>query len=200
MNQFSHPHNAQRLRRDSYGDGFAYLSLVILVAIIGIVAVTALQIGSALQRRAAEEELLEIGAEFRNALISYANATPAGQKRTPASLQDLLKDPRYPNVRRHLRKLYIDPITGKDAWGIVELSEGSGIIGVHSLSDARPIKVGNFDGIFQEFEGKASYREWIFMPPIQQGQSLQPVQVQQSSSSGDRNDCSLSLGSRIAVT
>jgi type II secretory pathway pseudopilin PulG len=160
--------------------GFTYLSLLILIAIIGIVTATTLQLGSALQRYAAEEELLEIGTEFRHALISYANATPAGQKRTPSSLQDLLKDPRYPNPRRHLRKLYIDPITGKEEWGIVELSEGSGILGVHSLSDKQPIKVGNFDVMFQDFEGKSSYREWKFMPPIQQGQSLQFRQTQQT--------------------
>ena len=158
--------------------GFTYLSLLILIAIIGIVTATTVQMGSALQRHAAEEELLEIGAEFRSALISYANATPPGQKRTPASLQDLLKDPRYPNARRHLRKLYIDPITGKDEWGVVELTEGSGISGVHSLSDKQPIKIANFDVMFQDFEGKSSYHDWKFMPPIQHVRQVPRAQVE----------------------
>lgn len=146
-------------RRDG---GFTYLGLLILVAVIGIASAAALQVGSALQRRAAEEELLEIGAEFRNALISYANATPAGQKRSPSSLQDLLKDPRYPKPLRHLRKFYADPMTGKEEWGLIEALDGSGIIGVYSLSDAKPIKVGNFETAFQGFEGKTSYRGWKF--------------------------------------
>lgn len=143
--------------------GFTYLGLLILVAIIGIASAASLQAGAALQRRAAEEELLDIGMEFRNALISYANATPVGQRRTPSSLQDLLKDPRYPNPRRHLRKLYADPLTGKEEWGVIEAQDGGGIIGVYSLSNARPIKTGNFEVVFQDFAGKTSYREWRFM-------------------------------------
>ena len=142
--------------------GFTYLGLLILVAIIGIASAASLQAGAALQRCAAEEELLDIGMAFRNALISYANATPVGQKRSPASLQDLLKDPRYPNPRRHLRKLYVDPLTGKEEWGVIQAQDGSGIIGVYSLSNARPIKTGNFEIAFQGFEGKTSYREWKF--------------------------------------
>ncbi len=95
-------------------------------------------------------------------LVSYANATPNGQVRVPRSLQDLLKDPRYPNPRRHLRKRYADPITGKDEWGTVPSLDGTGIIGVYSLSNAKPIKIGNFDVAFQNFEGKTSYRDWQF--------------------------------------
>lgn len=152
-----------RLLKCKGGGGFTYLGLLILVAIISLASVTALQVGSILQRRAAEEELLAIGTEFRNALISYANSTPVGQKRGPASLQDLLKDPRYPNLRRHLRKLYTDPMTGNDEWGVIEALDGSGIVGVYSLSTAKPIKVGNFMPMYQDFEGKTSYREWRFV-------------------------------------
>lgn len=143
--------------------GFTYIGLLILVAIIGLSSVATLQTGSILQRRAAEEELLEIGREFRNALISYANATPIGRPRAPHSLQDLIKDPRYPNPRRHLRRIYADPITGKEEWGTVEALDGSGIVGIHSLSEAKPIKIGNFDPPFQDFAEKDSYRDWLFM-------------------------------------
>jgi type II secretory pathway pseudopilin PulG len=147
--------------------GFTYLGLLILIAVLGITSTVSLQVGSILQRRAAEEELLQIGTEFRNALISYANATPVGQKRAPANLQELLKDPRYPNPRRHLRKLYPDPLTGKPEWGIVEAPNGSGIVGVYSLSNARAIKIGGFDTPFQTFSGKTSYRDWIFTADVQ---------------------------------
>jgi type II secretory pathway pseudopilin PulG len=142
--------------------GFTYLGLLILIAIIGIASAATLQMGAVLQRHVAEEELLEIGAEFRAGLVSYANAAPVGQPRAPQSLQDLLKDPRYPNVRRHLRKLYTDPITGKEGWGTVQAPDGSGIVAVYSLSEAKPIKIGNFAPEFQNLAEKTSYRDWIF--------------------------------------
>ena len=44
--------------------GFTYLVLIILVAIIGMVGAASLKIGALLQRAAAEEELLDIGAAF----------------------------------------------------------------------------------------------------------------------------------------
>jgi type II secretory pathway pseudopilin PulG len=148
--------------RYSREGGFTYIGLLILLAIIGITSAASLQVGSVLQRRAAEEELLEIGTEFRNALISYANATPIGQPNAPHSLQDLVKDPRYPGVRRHLRKLYADPMTGKEEWGVVHALDGVGIVGVYSLSQAKPIKIGNFDQAFPGFARRNSYREWVF--------------------------------------
>ena len=78
-----------RKRRDG---GFTYLSLIILVAIIGLVSASALKLGSVLQRSRAERELLDIGAAFSDALQSYANATPAGFPPQPPSLKELLKD------------------------------------------------------------------------------------------------------------
>jgi len=146
--------------------GFTYLGLIIFIAIIGIASAASLQVGSILERRAAEEELLDVGAAFLDALVSYYAATPAGQAATmPQSLEDLLKDPRYPNTLRHLRKLYVDPLTGKAEWGTIMMPSagGVGIIGVYSLSEAAPIKVGNFSTRFQDFQGKASYRDWKFL-------------------------------------
>jgi type II secretory pathway pseudopilin PulG len=142
--------------------GFTYISLIILVAIIGLVAATTLKTGAMLQRSAAERELLDVGAQFSDALQSYANATPAGQPAQPPSLQELLKDPRYPGVRRHLRKIFVDPMTGKAEWGIVYLADKVGVIAVYSLSDAKPIKVSNFPSRFQAFDGKLHISDWKF--------------------------------------
>lgn len=147
--------------------GFTYIGILILVAIIGVASVATIQMGSVVQRRAAEQELLEIGMEFQEALTSYANATPLGQLRSPRTLQELLKDPRSPNLRRHLRKLYADPLTGEAEWGIVLSPDGLGIVGLYSLSDATPIKIGNFDLVFRDFEGKTSYRDWKFVAVVQ---------------------------------
>lgn len=143
-------------------DGFTYLGLLIFIAILAVTSAASVKVGALVQRRAAEEELLAIGHEMRIALISYANATPAGQMKQPTSLQDLLKDPRFPNPRRHLRRIYPDPITGTVDWGYLYAANGRGIIGIHSLSLATPIKLAQFDSEFAGFEGKTSYAEWLF--------------------------------------
>jgi len=144
--------------------GFTYVALLIVVAAIGIAGAATLQLGALLQRRQAEHQLLAIGREFGAALTSYAAATPAGQLTTPPTLEALLKDPRYPSVKRHLRKLYTDPITGKADWGLVKAPGGNGIIGIHSLSKTAPIQIGNFEPEFQHLSERTSYADWIFRP------------------------------------
>ena len=143
--------------------GFTYLGLIIFVAIIGLVGAATLKVGSLLQRAASEEELLEIGAAFGAALDSYAAATPRGATPYPPSIQELLKDPRFPGVRRHLRKVFVDPLTGKAEWGIEYLGGGAvGIVAIHSLSTARPLKIANFDSRFRGLDGKEKISEWRF--------------------------------------
>ncbi len=68
-------------------------------------------------QRQKEAELMFIGEEFRKAIMSYHNT---GTKQFPTSLEDLLKDERLPNVKRHIRKIYLDPITNTAEWGLVE--------------------------------------------------------------------------------
>lgn len=147
--------------------GFTYLGLIILVAILGLVGAAGLKMGSLLQRQAAEQELLDIGAQFSDALYSYAAATPPGQPQQPPTLAALLRDPRFPQVRRHLRKLFVDPVTGRAEWGLLYQPGSQGIIGVHSLSQAAPLKVGNFEARYAGFEGKTHLSEWQFMMPAQ---------------------------------
>jgi type II secretory pathway pseudopilin PulG len=142
--------------------GFTYLSLVILLAIIGLVGAAALKVEALMARAAAEEELLETGAAFSAALDSYAAATPQGKPTQPPTLQDLLKDTRFPTIRRHLRKVFIDPISGKAEWGITYIGDKTGIVGIYSLSQAQPLKLANFDDRFQNFENKQHYAEWKF--------------------------------------
>jgi len=181
-------------------DGFTYVGLIVLVTIIGLVGAATLKADALLRRAAAEEELLEIGAAFSAALTSYAEATPRGQPQQPPSLEELLKDPRVPGIRRHLRKVFVDPITGKAEWGIVWLNKGSGIDGaggsgvlaVYSLSQAKPLKQSGFDARFQGLDGKEHLADWKFaatgqgvvqgqpgqpgQPPLQPGQPGQPGQ------------------------
>jgi type II secretory pathway pseudopilin PulG len=168
---------APRPRRSG---GFTYLSLIILVAIIGMVTASALKLGSVIQRSRAEQELLLIGAAFSDALQSYADATPPGMPMQPPSLNSLLKDPRFPGVRRHLRKLFVDPMTGKAEWGITYLGDKVGVLAVYSLSDAQPVKIGNFPVRFKGLEGKQKISEWRFAAtgkPGTPGLGVAPVAI-----------------------
>jgi type II secretory pathway pseudopilin PulG len=162
--------------------GFTYASVVILVAVIGLVGAMSLRLGTTIQRAAAEQALLDIGTEYSNALASYAAATPAGQPNYPHSFAELLKDPRFPQLRRHLRRIYVDPMTGKAEWGLVKATENGGILAIYSLSKAAPIKIGNFPPRFVAFEGKASLSDWKFtgegvqMPGAKGADGQQPGQ------------------------
>ncbi|WP_082565255.1 type II secretion system protein [Duganella sp. Root1480D1] len=153
---------AASLIRNGRQPGFTYVSVVILVAIIGLLGAVSLRLGTTMQRAAAEQALLDIGMEYSNALASYAAATPQGQPNYPKSFAELLKDPRFPQLRRHLRRVYVDPMTGKAEWGLVKATENGGILAIYSLSKATPIKIGNFPPRFVAFEGKTSLTDWKF--------------------------------------
>jgi type II secretory pathway pseudopilin PulG len=157
--------------------GFTYLGLIILVTVIGLVGAATLKIDSLLRRASAEQELLEAGAAFSEALRTYAEATPKGQPAQPPSLKELLKDPRFPGVRRHLRKIFVDPMTGKAEWGIVWANPGDrrGVLAVYSLSKAKPLKQGHFDARFPGFESRQHFSDWKFAAT---GQALMQGQVQ----------------------
>lgn len=152
--------------------GFAYLALLIAVAIIGIMGTSALLAGRTMARHAAENELLFIGGQFRLAFQAYYDATPMGQSRYPKRLGDLLQDPRLSPPRRYLRKIFTDPLTGKASWGLVLEPEG-GIMGVYSLAEEKPIRVAGFPAEWVNLESKESYADWIFGRAVT-SPSLQP--------------------------
>src|SRR6201991_2336031 len=166
------PHARAPRRRATQG-GYTYLALLILLAIISIAAAASAELGAIYQRRMAEKELLAVGAEYQRALQSYSSATPIGQPTQPRKLEELLRDPRYPNVVRHLRKVYEDPMTGKADWVLVMSPDGQTIVGIHSASHGHPIQIAHFPAAFQGFANKKSYTDWIFVarfPTLTQGQ------------------------------
>jgi len=146
--------------------GFAYLSLLIFLALLGFISAMALQVGSLVHRRVAEEALLDIGFEYAKALGSYADQTPVGMEDQPMNLQELLLDKRLPGRVRHLRQLYPDPVTGGQEWGLDLDPDTNRIIGIFSLSDKRPIKIDNFPLGFYAFRGKSRLNEWVFTADI----------------------------------
>jgi hypothetical protein len=61
-----------------------------------------------------------------------------------------------------LRRAYRDPLTGQAQWGIVPGPDGA-IAGVHSLSQARPVKQVRFPRGLEDFEARERYSEWRFV-------------------------------------
>lgn len=145
--------------------GFGYIGLLILVAIMSIALAAAGEIWHTAMKREKEQELLFVGAQFRRALEQFYANTPRQGRRYPLNLQELLLDPRHPGIRRYLRKIYADPMTGRTEWGLVSGPNGE-IYGVYSLSEAEPLKQGSFRLLERGFEGAARYSDWVFMPTV----------------------------------
>lgn len=142
--------------------GFTYLWVLMTVAFMGLGLGLASEVYRTALRREQEAELLAIGRQFQRALRSYHNVPVSGVgNEYPRSLEDLLEDRRGVVVRRHLRKVFTDPITGQPRWGTVVV--GGRIVGVHSLSEAPVIKRDNFEQGAQHLVGKGRYSEWVFL-------------------------------------
>lgn len=146
--------------RPSQHQGFTYVGLLIFLAILALTVTTSLGTGAALQRGEREDELLFIGTQFQAAFRSYYAATPQGKSFYPATLDDLVRDTRGNTVLRHLRKVYVDPLTGKD-WGLQMTPEG-GIIAVFSRAEGVPTKVDGYPRELSFLKGTKKYSDWIF--------------------------------------
>ncbi len=124
-----------RLRFRAQG-GFTFIGIIISVAVLGVGLAGLGQVWGVKAKREREQELLFVGEQYRAAIFSYVSATPAGKPRYPRQLDDLLDDKRHPVVRRHLRQLYPDPLTGRADWEVVLAADG-GIAAIHTRADGR---------------------------------------------------------------
>lgn len=141
--------------------GFTYLSVLFMITVLGLAAGTAGRFWSFEAHREREEELIFRGRQIKAAIERYYFESP-GAKSYPRSLEDLVKDPRYPAAKRYLRKIYPDPITRQSDWEVIKAPDG-GIMGVKSTSGAEPIKKKGFLFGLKGFEERNSYNEWLFV-------------------------------------
>lgn len=155
------PGRCSALGRPACVSGFAYVLLLVLVATLGILAAGSVSYGHQIARRHAEQELLAIGEEFRAALRSYGAGMVERPAIGPLELTDLLRDPRVAGVRRHLRQIYTDPMTGKAEWGLVR-GAGNRILGIYSLAPGTPLKQVGFEEGQEGFDAATSYAQWVF--------------------------------------
>jgi type II secretory pathway pseudopilin PulG len=145
--------------------GFTYLTVLFLLAIMSGSLALVGEVWHTSAARDKEAELLHVGNEYRKAIERYY-VSGSGVRQYPKNLADLVKDPRQPGTVRHLRRLYPDPITGSDEWGLVKSADG-GFAGVYSRSEAAPLKIAGFAVRDASFEGKSKYSDWqfVFAPP-----------------------------------
>jgi len=178
--EFRHCKVATKIIRSS--TGFTYITVLFMVMITGIMLSQGAIVWKTCMQRERETELIFRGSQIRDAMRRWYKLTPgpdgliarpgmAGVSPTTIpsgspslnELKDLLLDPRSASKVRYLRKLYLDPMTGKE-WKLIR-DANQRIIGVASTSEAEPIKKGNFpfDLDPADFEGKQKYSEWEFI-------------------------------------
>ena len=147
--------------------GFAYLWLLFVVAFMGVGLSLGAEVYVTSQQRDKEQALLSTGRQFRQAIGRYYEtqtaSNPATAQRYPASLEDLLKDPRANGVQRHLRQVFVDPMTGKAEWGLYKVA--GRVAGVYSLSGKLPIKQDGFEADDAGFRGSERHSDWVFTYP-----------------------------------
>lgn len=156
--------------------GFSYLWVLLSVAFLGVSLVLAAEVHTTATRRSQEAELLAIGHQFREALRRFHERQVNGGKQYPSTLDELLQDPRGAGLTRHLRQVFVDPMTGKPEWGLVRVA--GRIVGVHSLSEGQPLKQAGFDDEDIGFQQAKRYRDWVFVHPP--GLLLNPPEAQQA--------------------
>ncbi|MDE2343880.1 MAG: type II secretion system protein [Betaproteobacteria bacterium] len=149
------------MRQAQSHQGFALLFALMLVGILAVGMTGAELVWSTEAKEQREAQLLDVGAQYRQAIRSYLFAVP-GRPAYPQSVRDLLRDPRFPQVVRHLRQAYLDPMTGKPLQ-LIRDPVSHGIVGVYSAEPGSPLKVGSFPRDDAGFKGAKSYAQWRFV-------------------------------------
>ncbi|SMC49976.1 Type II secretory pathway, pseudopilin PulG [Desulfocicer vacuolatum DSM 3385] len=142
--------------------GFTYPAALLLVVLTSITLMGVQKYWSTTMQREREKTLLFNGLQIQKAIASYYRHTPGEKKSFPRSLNVLMNDTRSGEIRRHLRRLYVDPMTQDGQWGQVLDGKG-GIKGVFSKSNGKPLKQDLFPAVFSHFRDQKKYSAWKFV-------------------------------------
>lgn len=144
--------------------GFTYVALLAILALLGAALAALGTAWTTAKQRENERELQFRGEQIRDAIGRYrASATPPTW---PPTLEALLEDRRGPEVRHHLRRLWVDPFTRRADWVLVDAPEGNDgssarrIAGVRSRSDARRMATAGTVAVDAE---NAKVSDWVFV-------------------------------------
>jgi general secretion pathway protein G len=132
--------------------GFTLLELIIAASILLVLSSAALPIARLTIVRPKEAELRRDLREMRTAIDHYKDAadlnyirTEVGGQGYPPDLETLVKGVEYgPEKRRFLRRIPIDPMTGRAEWSLRAVQDdpdattwgGGNVFDVHSTSTA----------------------------------------------------------------
>ena len=157
--------------------GFTYLGMLFFVAITAAAMAALGQSWSTAAQRERERELEFRGQEIARAIASYLKAgvpVAPGQEAAaaagavgshPRSLDDLLVDRRGIKPRHHLRRAYVDPMTGKPDWVLVPApTDPQGFHAVHSRAEQTLLRRINPDS-----EEPARASDWLFSAGAAEG-------------------------------
>jgi type II secretory pathway pseudopilin PulG len=140
--------------------GFTYIGVLVIMAVMLTVMGAASEVWHVVMQQEKEQELLFVGHQFRTAIAKYY--AQSGSK-YPPSLEALVESYDASGKKVHyLRKLYVDPVTGNDQWGLI-LAKGAGLAGIYSLSGEKPYKTAGFSDADSNFEGAEKYSDWKFV-------------------------------------
>jgi type II secretory pathway pseudopilin PulG len=139
--------------------GFSFLIALFMVATLSIVTLRAMENSLTKDRRAKEEQLLFVGQAYQQAIMTYYQI----KNTYPTDLQSLVEPLPTTTRRLALRKLYFDPITASQNWGIIKDTVRGGVMGVYSKSMQQPIKVNGFPPTLNNLIGAKTYQQWQFL-------------------------------------
>jgi type II secretory pathway pseudopilin PulG len=157
--------NTMRPKNSINQQGFTYIGVLIIVAVMMMALGAASEIWHTVMQREKEQELLFIGHQFRSAIGKYYAQSGS---RYPPSLEALLESNDQgvsgsgTKKARFLRKLYPDPITGEANWGLVT-GPDKRVQGVYSLSEETPYKTTGFINADADLELAETYSDWKFV-------------------------------------
>jgi type II secretory pathway pseudopilin PulG len=137
--------------------GSTLLMVLAALVILGLTAGTAGNSWKHILQRDREQELLFRGDQYRRAIESFHHAWGI----YPKQVDELLADQRALKVRRHLRRPYADPMTGRP-FELIRDTTGA-ILGVVSTDHGRPFRRDGFPAGYEEFSRASSYRDWKFV-------------------------------------
>jgi len=145
-------------RRATAGAGFTLVEMMLVAAVLSILALAALPTVRYAQLRAKEIELRTDLRQLRGAIDEYKRWSDAGLIQVelgadgyPAKLEDLIEPidvvGQVDKKIRFLRRIPIDPMTGKDEWGLRSYQDepdasswgGEDVYDVYSLSGGRAL-------------------------------------------------------------
>lgn len=142
------------MRRTEHG--YTFVVVLLMVAVTSAAAASVAASWQTRLQRERERALLQTGMAYVAALESYRTASPGNVKQFPAELAELVRDPRFVGVRRHMRQLYTDPVLPGKAVEPIRDAKGR-VVGVRSTSLARPLIA------FAEFPSAQSHADWRFL-------------------------------------